>query len=526
MPAADTVRAGETGRRQMNDTGNKPVWPGWRTMEVLGKGTYGAVYRIERELFGTKEEAALKVITIDEGYAYRSEGLDEEEVSDALKERMEQISREYLMMKKLNGHSNVVSCDDILMEQNPNGMSVDVLIKMELLTPLTDTLPKGEIPEETAIRLGKDMANALVLCAENNIIHRDIKPANIFLSPNKSYKLGDFGVARTMESTMSATRTGTFDYMSPEVFAGKPYGAGADIYSLGLVLYWMMNERRTPFLPLPPERPRMEDKETALMRRMGGEPLPEPKHGSPALKQIILKACAYRTEDRYQSAAELLSALEALERGERTVEKTSEKSAEVKPTAPAKEPEEMQTVKAPEPEQPTPLLKSEQPVKAPESAQPAAPAKTEEKPRSIEPKPKKRLRLLALIPLLLLGAYSIAYAVCGGWVRTEYDGAGNAIKETWYNYFGVMDCVRKYDSNGSVLNEHEYDSAGNLTKWTWYNADGSVHWWYEYEYDSAGNRTKWTRYNADGSVYVIEYDSAGKIKKETTYNSDGSIRHP
>ena len=485
MPAADTVRAGETGRRQMNDTGNKPVWPGWRTMEVLGKGAYGAVYRIERELFGTKEEAALKVITIDEGYAYRSEGLDEEEVSDALKERMEQISREYLMMKKLNGHSNVVSCDDILMEQNPNGMSVDVLIKMELLTPLTDTLSKGEIPEETAIRLGKDMASALVLCAENNIIHRDIKPANIFLSPNKSYKLGDFGVARTMESTMSATRTGTFDYMSPEVFAGKPYGAGADIYSLGLVLYWMMNERRTPFLPLPPERPRMEDKEAALTRRMGGEPLPEPKHGSAALKQIILKACACRTEDRYQSAAELLSALEALERGERPVQKASEKSAEVKP---------------------------------------AAPAKTEEKPRSIEPKPKKRLRLLALIPLLLLGAYSIAYAVRGGWVRTEYDGAGNAIKETWYNYFGVMDCVRKYayDSNSSVLNEHEYDSAGNLTKEKGYYADGSVHWWYEYERDSAGNLTKWTSYNADGNVSsVSEYDSAGNKIKTTKYDADG-----
>ena len=130
------------------------------------------------------------------------------------------------------------------------------------------------------------------------------------------------------------------------------------------------------------------------------------------------------------------------------------------------------------------------------------PEKKPEESKEKKKEKKKRLWLLALIPLLLLGAYSIAYAVCGGWVRTEYDGAGNAIKKTRYNYFGVIDCVSKYEyySNGSVLNEHEYDSAGNRTKETRYKADGSVDYWYEYEYDSAGNWTNTTKYNGDGSV--------------------------
>ena len=301
----------------MSDTGIKPVWPGWKTEEVLGQGTYGAVYRIERDLFGTKEQAALKVISITEGYALRNDGYDDARISAALKDRMERISGEYLMMKKMNGSANIVNCDDILMEQRADGMGVDVLIKMELLTPLGDALPKGEIPEKMAIELGKDMAKALVLCSKNNIIHRDIKPANIFLSPNGDYKLGDFGVARTMESTMSATRTGTFDYMSPEVYIGRPYGAGADIYSLGLVLYWMMNDRCTPFLPLPPEIPKLEDKEAALNKRMRGDALPEPKNGSPELKQIILKACAYKPEDRYSNAQEMLDDLQKLSEGEK-----------------------------------------------------------------------------------------------------------------------------------------------------------------------------------------------------------------
>ena len=143
-----------------------------------------------------------------------------------------------------------------------------------------------------------------------------------------------------------------------------------------------------------------------------------------------------------------------------------------------------------------------------------------------EPKPKKRLWLLALIPLLLLGAYSIAYAVSDGWVRKEYDSVGNVIKETRYNIIGVMDgwIEYGYDSTRKQTVEVEYDSAGNKTKWTRYNGDGSVDYWYEYEYDSAGNVTKETRYNGDGSVdCVSEYDSAGNVTKFTMYNGDGSI---
>ena len=78
------------------------------------------------------------------------------------------------------------------------------------------------------------------------------------------------------------------------------------------MLYWLLNERRLPFLPLPPALFTIEQENDALNRRMNGEPLPPPKNGSDALKRIVLKACAYHPKDRYPSAAAMRADLERL----------------------------------------------------------------------------------------------------------------------------------------------------------------------------------------------------------------------
>ena len=104
---------------------------------------------------------------------------------------------------------------------------------------------------------------------------------------------------------MNGTVVGTYNYMAPEIFGGRPYGSTADIYSLGLVLYWLLNERRLPFLPLPPAALSAEEDEQARIRRLRGERIPAPKNGSAALRRIVLKACEFKPENRYQSAAEM-----------------------------------------------------------------------------------------------------------------------------------------------------------------------------------------------------------------------------
>ena len=294
----------------------KSPWAEWETVRVIGRGSFGTVYEIRRRLVdGTVETAAMKVITLPQNPGdveeLRGEGYDDESITATFQSHLKSIVAEYTLMRKLDGSANVVNCKDIRYIQHDDGMGWDIFIRMELLTPLLKALPEN-VPEETVVRLGRDIASALVLCRKHSIIHRDIKPQNIFISDNADYKLGDFGIAKTVEKTMGGTKIGTYKYMAPEVYNNQPYGSGADIYSLGLVLYWLLNERRMPFMPLPPAKILAGQDEQARQRRLSGEKLPPPAHGSQELKRIVLKACAYDPKDRYHTADEMLGELEAL----------------------------------------------------------------------------------------------------------------------------------------------------------------------------------------------------------------------
>ena len=165
-------------------------WPGWETVRFLGRGNYGSVYEIQRDVFGNIERAALKVITIpqnkgdiDELY---SEGYDDESISSAFESHLKSIVAEYSLMKKMSGCSNIVNCDDVRYIQHDDGIGWDIYIKMELLTALPKALPSG-YDEGMILAVAKDICSALELCKKHEIIHRDIKPQNIFVSPNGDY---------------------------------------------------------------------------------------------------------------------------------------------------------------------------------------------------------------------------------------------------------------------------------------------------------------------------------------------------
>ena len=307
----------------MNETNNitlrasrlPEVWPGWDTVRVIGHGSFGAVYEIRRNTLGYTESAAVKIISIPnnprEVEELRRNGYDDESITQTFREQSEKYMQEYAFMRSLRGNTNIVDCDDIRAVAHEDGFGFDLYIKMELLTPL-DALKDDAFTEEKVIALGRDICCALELCEKNQIIHRDVKPGNIFVSSNGNYKLGDFGVSRVMEHSTNGSVTGTPRYMAPEVYANRKYGHRADIYSLGMVLYWLLNERRTPFQPLPPAKLGHSAAESALDRRMNGEAIPAPKNGSAALKAVVLKALAYDPKERYQNAGEMRQALETL----------------------------------------------------------------------------------------------------------------------------------------------------------------------------------------------------------------------
>ena len=294
----------------------EPIFGSWYLSRLLGKGSFGKVFEITREEFGETYKAALKVISVpqdDEDVKARlSGGTDTATISEYYQELLKEIANENRIMTQLKGNSNIVSYEDHQIIPHDDGIGYDILIRMELLTPLVDRMIERNLSKEETIKLGIDICRALELCHRKNIIHRDIKPQNILISDNGDFKLGDFGISRTMEKTTGGmSKKGTYKYMAPEVFRGEDYDSTADIYSLGIVLYMLLNGNRTPFLPQAPARITPNDEEEAKMRRFRGEPLPPPSEADSILSQIILKACMADPKSRYRTATQMRKDLES-----------------------------------------------------------------------------------------------------------------------------------------------------------------------------------------------------------------------
>ena len=289
----------------------------WRVVRQLGKGSYGSVFEIQREEFGELYTAALKVISIPQSdediIANRADGMTDKSMASYYHSVVKELTHELALLSKLKGNTNIVGYEDHKIVQHPDGIGWDIYIRMELLTSLTAVSAVYDFSRNQVVQIGIDICNALELCEKNNILHRDIKPDNIFISGHGDYKLGDFGIARTASQTAANMSTkGTPNYMAPEVYKGLNYDATVDIYSLGIVLYQMMNGKRLPFIPVDVT---LADREAALGKRMSGEPFPEPEMADEAFAEVILKACAFDPKARYANARQMKKALEKLIEG-------------------------------------------------------------------------------------------------------------------------------------------------------------------------------------------------------------------
>ena len=301
----------------------EPFFGEWRIKRFIGAGSYGRVFEIERrDEFDTVYTGALKAVTIPASQGELDEiladGMDMNGASTYFRDYVKELNREIALMSKLKGHSNIVSYEDHKMFPHEDGVGWDILIRMELLTPITSYLKQNHtFTRREVIQLGMDLCKALEICQRYNIIHRDIKPANIFISETEDFKLGDFGVARIASaSTGASTRAGTVNYMAPEVFRGEKYTSNVDIYSLGLVMYQLLNNNRMPLYPPYPQPITPSSRERAQAQRLSGAALPAPANAEGRLAEIVLKACAPDPAQRYDSPTVMRQALEAIQYSE------------------------------------------------------------------------------------------------------------------------------------------------------------------------------------------------------------------
>ena len=314
------------------------VWPEWKKVKCINRGSFGVVYEAVRTDHGVESRAAIKVISIPQNDAelesLRSAGLSADATKTYLQEVVNDFANEIRLMESFKGFQNIVSVEDYKVVERNDRVGWDIYIRMELLTPLNTYISDKVLSEREVIELGCDICSALERCAQRNVIHRDIKPDNIFINEFGDYKLGDFGIARKLENmTSGLSQKGTYNYMAPEVEKGYSYDATVDIYSLGIVLYWLLNKRRLPFVSTEKKLLSPRDLVTANRRRLDGEPLPAPCNASPAMAEVILKACDPDPRKRFASAEEMKNALKTVTEGSDTVQNPLEETVDVRHSA-------------------------------------------------------------------------------------------------------------------------------------------------------------------------------------------------
>ena len=290
------------------------IWPEWHIEKVLGRGSFGVVYKAVRLDHNIRSYSAIKVITIPtdgtQVDSLRSEGLDMNATRTYLQGIVNDFVSEIQIMESFKGMQNIVSVEDYKVVERTDRIGWNIYIRMELLTPFNQYICDRKLSEAEVIKLGCDICTALEICQKRNIIHRDIKPENIFVNDFGDFKLGDFGIARKMENvTGGLSQKGTFNYMAPEVAGNGRYDGRADIYSLGIVLYRLLNQNRLPFLDTQKQLLSPNERRAAVERRLRGEPLPAPCEASPTMAALVLSACAYDPNKRFSNPTAMKRAL-------------------------------------------------------------------------------------------------------------------------------------------------------------------------------------------------------------------------
>ena len=268
----------------------------YEILDELGSGSMGTVFRGRDPIID--REVAVKTIRL-QGFAKgETEGF------------RERFFREAQAAGKLS-HPGIVTIHDVGEDESTRtpyivmefiaGQTLDSLIR-EAAAPL---------PPEKALGIVKQIAEALDYAHSAGIVHRDIKPANIIVTPADRPIITDFGVARLRKSqvTVQGEMIGTPAFMSPEQVRGERVDGRADLFSLGVILYWMLTL----------ERPFTGELADLMFQIVSRDPAPPSSLNSalrPDFDAVVARALAKPRESRYQTGDEFAGDLDCLLSGE------------------------------------------------------------------------------------------------------------------------------------------------------------------------------------------------------------------
>ena len=294
MPSATAVLGSGTRHATASLSVGQAFGSRYHIIRQLGAGGMGVVYQAWDAELGVA--VALKVI--------RPEVLSDPISAGEVEKR---FKRELVLARTVT-HKNVVRIHDLGSIDDIKYLTMP-FIEGESLAQILQR--RGKLPIAETIAIAKQVAEGLSAAHEVGVIHRDLKPENIMIAADATAFIMDFGIARTVTGTGTATAMGsvmgTLEYMSPEQAQGLTLDQRTDIYSFGLILYDMLTARQRVARHANPMSEMMSRMQNAppSVRQLDAQ-LPE------ALDQIIARCLQPKADVRYAKTADLAADLAAL----------------------------------------------------------------------------------------------------------------------------------------------------------------------------------------------------------------------
>jgi len=292
LPSSKGILITETLETPKKELTTGSIFAGrYQIIEELGKGGMGKVYRaLDKKL---NEEVALKLIK-------------PEIASD--KKTLERFNNELKFARKI-AHKNVGRMYELMEEKGTHFITMEYVPGQDLRGLIRQT---GQLAVGTALSIAKQVCEGLTEAHRLGVIHRDLKPQNIMIDKEGNARIMDFGIARSLKAkgiTGAGVMVGTPEYMSPEQVESKEVDQRSDVYTLGVILYEMVTGR-VPF---------EGDTPLSVAVKHKTEAPPDPKQVNTQipedLSRLILKCLEKDSHKRYQSAGEVRSELENIEKG-------------------------------------------------------------------------------------------------------------------------------------------------------------------------------------------------------------------
>lgn len=285
----------------------RQIWPEWQITGLKESGMQASVYHAEQGKDTFLRKAAIKMISFPSvpPEALPDSGMSEVEFAEAVRNyyrpALKTFMEELKVFSDLKSSGAVLAVNDYKILEKEEFPGWLALVSSEDLPTLEEATKDQIMNEHGLMLLASDVARAISMCHKKNLVHLNIRENNIFISDHNTFKLGDpFDLRDTGNMAESVENRPEAAYMPPEIRAGSNYSYNADVYSLGVVLYKLMNSNQPP-------------KYTQESITTTGLPLPpKPNPAQEVTREfvgIVMKACVADPLKRYTSIDAMLADL-------------------------------------------------------------------------------------------------------------------------------------------------------------------------------------------------------------------------